>query len=260
MDLPFLSWRLCGNRNQNDCTVPGELSFFVCQRLTHWQSGFARTYARHVFAQRTIACFGNLHFWIKHVFFGNFKVGVWGHRPLWVLHLSPQVQDFSKSLHRNPPGQSQFYSEYFLLSLHITTHSVFVQIHLEACMAFPDITPMYLPSGKSQWLQHVLASLRVHRTSSKRTNLIRNSEVEATFIATSALKWSFSSQHCILMQVWTSFKTFAKVLPRQSVQLAVGIRNHQTANMPRMLEHRQGGSMCTIYAQCAVTFFDFGWK
>ena len=37
-------------------------------------------------------------------FFGNFKVGVWGHRLLWVLHLSPQVQDFSKSLHRNPPG------------------------------------------------------------------------------------------------------------------------------------------------------------
>ena len=52
--------------------------------------------------------------------------------------------------------------------------------------------------------------------------------------------------------------TFAKVLPRQSVQLAVGIRNHQTANMPRMLEHPQGGSMCTIYAQCAVTFFDVG--
>ena len=76
----------------------------------------------------------------------RFKVGVWGHRLLWVLHLSPQVQDFSESLHRNPPGQSQFYSEYFLLSLHITTHSVFVQIHLEACMAFPNITPMYLPS------------------------------------------------------------------------------------------------------------------
>ena len=52
--------------------------------------------------------------------------------------------------------------------------------------------------------------------------------------------------------------TSAKVLYRQSVQLAVGMRNHQTANMPRMLEHPQGGSMCTIYAQCAVTFFDFG--
>ena len=52
--------------------------------------------------------------------------------------------------------------------------------------------------------------------------------------------------------------TSAKVLYRQSVQLAVGIRNHQAANMPRMLEHPQGGSMCTIYAQCAVTFFDFG--
>ena len=181
MDLPFLSWRLCGNRNQNDCTVPGELSFFVCQRLTHWQSGFARTYARHVFAQRTIACFGNLHFWIKHVFFGNFKVGVWGHRPLWVLHLSPQVQDFSKSLHRNPPGQSQFYSEYFLLSLHITTHSVFVQIHLEACMAFPDITPMYLPS----FCRMIAACFGF---ASRASNLFKTYQLDQKF-------WSWSDVH-----------------------------------------------------------------
>ena len=153
----FNWWSICtlfNNRNQNDCTVPGELSFFVCQRLTHWQSGFARTYARHVFAQRTIACFGNLHFWIKHVFFGNFKVGVWGHRLLWVLHLSPQVQDFSKSLHRKPPGQSQFYSEYFLLSLHITTLSVFVQIHLEACIGHPR----YHPDVPSKWKVSMIAA------------------------------------------------------------------------------------------------------
>ena len=107
-----------------------------CLRFAYARAGFAfahifsyveltLAYAHHSFAYATTLqgapCLTRTQ---------GFKVGVWGHRLLWVLHLSPQVQDFSESLHRNPQ----------------VNHNSTVN----------------LPSGKSQWLQHVLAFASVN--------------------------------------------------------------------------------------------------